>query len=100
LLTGAGSFSLQRTKDFRVIGEPSFPLRKARDWNLMLRSAKLWQQADQKQLDDEIHSLLNDKQYVPKVLFETPRSLKDLIRYLSVFSASTYGIRNTPISLG
>ena len=77
LLTGAGSFALQRTRDFRVVGEPCFPLRKARDWNLMLRSAKLWQQADQKQLDDEIYSLLNDKQYVPKVVFETPRGLKE-----------------------
>ena len=43
----------------------------------MLRSAKLWQQADQKHLDDEIHALLNDKQYVPKVVFETPRGLKE-----------------------
>ena len=77
LLTGAGSFTLQRTRDYRVLGEPTFPLRKVRDWNMMLRSAKLWQQADQKTLDDEIHSLLNDKQYVPKVLFETPRSLKE-----------------------
>jgi hypothetical protein len=77
LLTGAGSFALQRTRDFRVVGEPTFPLRKARDWNMMLRSAKIWQQADQKQLDEEIHSMLNDKNYVPKVLFETPRSLKE-----------------------
>ncbi|MHC4950810.1 MAG: reverse transcriptase domain-containing protein, partial [Planctomycetota bacterium] len=44
---------------------------------MMLRSAKIWQQADQKQLDEEIHSMLNDKNYVPKVLFETPRSLKE-----------------------
>ena len=77
LLTGAGSFALQRTRDFRVVGEPTFPLRKVRDWNLMLKSAKLWQQADQKTLDDEIHALLNDKQYVPKVIFETPRNLKE-----------------------
>ena len=77
LLTGAGSFALQRTRDYRVVGEPCFPLRKARDWNLMLRSAKLWKQADQKQLDEEIQALLNDKPYVPKVVFETPRSLKE-----------------------
>jgi hypothetical protein len=44
---------------------------------MMIRSAKLWKDADQKQLDDEVHALLNDEKYVPKVLFETPRGLKE-----------------------
>lgn len=41
LLVGVGSIALQRTRDLRVIGEPNFPLRTTRDWNMTLRSAML-----------------------------------------------------------
>ena len=57
LLTGQGSFALQRSRDFRTIGEPTFPLARAREWNEVVRSAKLWTNATQEQLDNEIAEL-------------------------------------------
>ena len=65
MLTGSGSFALQRTRVYRVIVELVFPLVRAREWSLMLRSADVWTSATQEELDDETQSLLGGGAYQP-----------------------------------
>ena len=42
LLSGDGPVALQRSRDFRVVGDVSFPLARTREWQQIIRSAKLW----------------------------------------------------------
>ena len=77
LLTGGAPFSLQRTKDFRVVGEVSFPIARTREWNQIFLSSKLWTNASQAELDTEIESLLSGGPYKPKIIFETPAKIRE-----------------------
>ena len=77
MLAGSASFSLQRTKDFRVVGEVSFLIARTREWNQIVRSSKLWNNASQAELDKEIESLLSGGSYEPKIIFETPAKIKE-----------------------
>ena len=76
-LTG-GQLYMHRTRDFRTPSSISFPLRQARDWQLCLKSAKLWTQASSQQLRDEIDKMIEQgKSYKPAIIFETLRSIRE-----------------------
>ena len=73
LLTGVGSISPLRTKDFRIPGEASFPLARLREWNLMIRGSKLVANISEDEYHDEVSRLTDiSTPYIPKVEFERP----------------------------
>jgi hypothetical protein len=73
LLTGSGSVRPLRTKDFRVISDRKFPLARLREWNTMLRSARLVRQCSNVEYQQEIDNLTDlSNDYRPKIVFEQP----------------------------
>ena len=74
LLTGIGSIALLRTHDYNVSSpEPSFLLARLREWNLMLRGARLVADCSKEDYQNEVDKLTDPTTpYTPKIIFERP----------------------------
>ena len=74
LLAGGTSVRPVRSKDWQIPnGERNFPLARLREWDLMLRSAKLVVECSQEDSCQEVQALSDTKTpYEPKIVFEQP----------------------------
>ena len=73
LLMGVGSITPIRTRDFKMLSERTLPMARLREWNLMLRGARLVANCSSDEFQHEIDNLTDtSKPYVPKILFEKP----------------------------
>ena len=71
LLLGNSSVRPLGTKDFRVSGERRLPLARMREWNVILKSAKLMSDCSIAEFQREIDNLTDTtSEYFPKIILE------------------------------
>ena len=76
LLTGVGSISPMRTRDFKLPSERTFPMARLREWNLMLKGARLVADCSDEEFKPEIDNLTDaSTPHVPTVIWLSLKSL-------------------------